>query len=116
MTVSPTFRAFALDQLSRVAPEIRGKSMFGGVGIYSGDHFFALIDDDLLYLKVDDSNRSDFITRGLRPFRPSDDPSGIMQYYELPADMLEDVETLRPWVVKAIAAAAAKRMRKKGKR
>jgi len=34
--------------------------MFGGVGIYCGDLFFGLIDDDTLYFKVDDSNRSDF--------------------------------------------------------
>jgi TfoX/Sxy family transcriptional regulator of competence genes len=39
-----------------------------------------------------------------------------MQYYELPADILEDAEAIRPWVEKAIAVAAAKRMGRKGKR
>ncbi len=47
MPVSSTFRTFALDQLGRVAPQIRAKSMFGGVGIYSRDVFFALIADAL---------------------------------------------------------------------
>ena len=60
MPVSPNFRTFALEQLGRVASGIRGKSMFGGVGIYSGELFFALLDNDTLFLKVDDSNRGDF--------------------------------------------------------
>ena len=109
MAVSPGFRAFVLEQLGRVAPEVRGRSMFGGVGLYSGELFFALIDDDTLYLKVDDANRPDFEARGLGPFMPSGDRSHVMQYYELPADILEDAEALAPWVEKAIAAARRKR-------
>ena len=44
--------------------------MFGGVGIYAKEAFFALVDDDVLYLKVDDSNRGDFEARGMSPFQP----------------------------------------------
>jgi len=47
--VSTTFRAFALEQLRRVRSDIRDRSMFGGVGIYAGEFFFALIADDVLY-------------------------------------------------------------------
>ena len=43
MSVSPSYRAFVLEQLGRVAAPIRAKSMVGGVGIYSRDTFFALI-------------------------------------------------------------------------
>ena len=63
MPVSLSFRTFIVDQLSRIAPRVRARSMFGGVGIYSGDLFFALIADDALYFKVDDSNRGDFEAR-----------------------------------------------------
>jgi TfoX/Sxy family transcriptional regulator of competence genes len=35
-----------------------------------------------------------------------------MQYYQVPADLLEDIEALRPWAEKAVAVAG----RKKGKR
>ena len=38
--------------------------MFGGVGIYDRDVFFALIADDTLYFKVDDSTRPEFVARG----------------------------------------------------
>jgi DNA transformation protein len=113
MSVSPSFRTFIVDQLGRVIPRIRARSMFGGVGIYAGDLFFALIDDDTLYFKVDDSNRADFEAREMGPFRPYGDEGEIMQYYELPADLLEDLEVLRPWAEKAIAVAARKKAKRK---
>ena len=64
--------------------------MFGGVGLYCQGLFFALIDDDTLYLKVDDATRPEFERLGIQPFRPYGDESQGMQYYELPADVLED--------------------------
>ena len=112
MPVSPSFKAFVLDQLSRAVPRVRARSMFGGVGIYAGDLFFALIDDDTLYLKVDDSNRPDFEACGLRPFQPYGETGEVMQYYEVPGDLLEDAEGLRPWAEKSIAVAVRKKATK----
>lgn len=112
MPVSPSFRAFVLDQLSRAAPRIRARSMFGGVGIYGGDLFFALIADDTLYFKVDDSNRPDFERLGMRPFQPYGEAGEVMQYYQVPAEMLEDVEALRPWVEKAMSVAGRKKLKR----
>ena len=105
MAVSPSYRAFVLDQLGRVAAGIRARAMFGGVGIYAGEYFFALIDDDTLYLKVDDSNRGDFEAAGMGPFRPFGEEGEVMQYYELPSGLLEGEEALAQWVEKAIAVA-----------
>lgn len=113
MAVNESFRSFVLDQLSRVATSVRSRSMFGGVGIYSGDLFFALIDGDTLYLKVDDSNRGDFEARGRGPFRPFGEDGETMQYYELDEGILEDLTELRPWVEKAIDVARAKRASKR---
>jgi DNA transformation protein and related proteins len=109
MSVSPTFRTFALDQLARVAPAIRAKNMFGGIGIYSGDLFFALIANDDLYLKVDASNRADFESLGIEPFRPGGPDGEVMQYYPLPGDILEDGDSLREWVGKALDVARRKK-------
>src|ERR1700704_5199127 len=117
MPVSASFRTFVVEQLSRVLPQVRARSMFGGVGIYAGNVFFALIADDTLYFKVDDSNRADFESRGMSPFRPYGDEGESMQYYEVPHDFLEDAEALRPWAERARAVAAAKKgKRPKGKR
>jgi len=86
--------------------------MFGGVGIYASDRFFALIADDTLYMKVDESNRPDFEARGMGPFRPYGEHGEVMQYYEVPADLLDDPEALRPWAEKAIAAAGRKKVKR----
>lgn len=109
-----SFASFALEQLKRVAP-VTGRRMFGGMGIYSGPHFFALVGDDRLFFKVDDSNRADFEARGMEPFRPYGDERA-MHYYELPVDVLEDADELRGWVDKAIAVAQRAKQAKKGGR
>ena len=104
MAVSQTYREFVLEQLGRVTP-VTGKSMFGGVGIYAQGLFFALIAEDRLYFKVDDTTRSSFEQRGMEPFRPFGEGSA-MGYYELPADVVEDVAQLESWMRKAIDVAA----------
>jgi DNA transformation protein len=83
--------------------------MFGGFGIYAGDLFFALIADDTLYFKVDDSTRPDFEAQGMKPFQPYGEGSEAMKYYEVPADLLDEPEALRPWAEKSLAVAARKR-------
>src|ERR1019366_8784619 len=109
MSVSESYRTFVLDQLGRVIERVRIKRMFGGAGVYAGEFFFALIDDDVLYLKVDDTNRPDFVARGMGPFSPFGEG---MQYYQLPEELLEDPEELKPWVEKAILVAANKKKRR----
>jgi DNA transformation protein len=107
--MSESFRTFVLEQLRRVRTDIRDRRMFGGVGIYAGGLFFALIADDTLYFKVNDANRSDFEARGMGPFRPYGDSGEVMQYYQVPDDLLENPDALGPWVEKAIAVAREKR-------
>lgn len=104
MGVSRSYREFIEEQLEAVLP-IRTRAMFGGLGIYSGDLFFALVDDDVLYFKVDDRTRGDFEAVGKGPFLPYGDPDRPMQYYEVPADVLEDPEQLGEWAGKALDVA-----------
>jgi DNA transformation protein len=112
MSVSPGYRAFVLDQLRLALPGIRARSMFGGVGIYAGESFFALIADDTLYFKVDEATRPDFVGRGMGPFRPYGETGEVMQYYQVPEDLLEQPDVLRSWANAAIAVARrAKRRR-----
>ena len=107
--MSNTFHEYALEQLGRVVP-ITSRNMFGGVGIYSANLFFALMDDDSLYCKVDGSNRGDYEDRGLSPFQPFGEGGATMQYYPVPEEILEEPEALRGWVDKAIAVAARKKI------
>jgi DNA transformation protein len=116
MPVSDSYRTFVLEQIARAAPRIRGKSMFGGVGLYSGDHFFALIDNDALFFKVDDTNRPDFIAAQMKAWSPFEDGKEATGYYELPAELLEDPDAMKPWVEKAISVAARKKASKPAKK
>ena len=115
MSVSDSFKTYVVEQLGRLRPDIRTRAMFGGVGVYAGERFFALIDDDVLYLKVDDVNRPDFEKEGMGPFQPFGPGGEVMQYYELPAGLLDEPEELRPWVESAIEVAARAKSRAKGR-
>jgi DNA transformation protein len=108
MAVTPGFADFVVEQLDGCGPIVT-KRMFGGVGIYSGDTFFALIDNDVLYLKVDDSTRGDFECAGCAPFRPYGDDRESMNNYSVPVAVLEDADELVAWGRKAIAVALRKR-------
>ncbi len=111
MAISPGYRDFVIEQLKHVG-SITSKSMFGGVGLYAEGYYFALIGDDRLYFKVDDSNRPDFEAAEMEPFRPYGDERA-MQYYEVPIEVLEDVDALQRWAAKAIAVARRAKQRKK---
>ena len=86
--------------------------MFGGLGIWSGSYFFALIDDDILYFKVDDTNRPEFEARGMKPFCPYGDPKMSMNYYCVPGEVFDDADMLREWALRAVGIAKSKPARK----
>lgn len=105
MGVSVSFRTYLLEQLGQVRP-VSCRPMFGGLCFFAEGRAFALVAGDVLYFKVDDSNRPDFVAAGKGPFLPFGDPAKPMQYYELPEDVLEDTEQLATWMTRAIAVAA----------
>ena len=91
--------------------------MFGGVGLYLDGLFFALIDDDTLYFKTDDSNRARYEKAGSRPFCPfPDKPDKPMAYWQVPAEALEDAEELAIWAREAMNVALAARTKRPARR
>ncbi len=107
MPVSPGFRTYVLEQLSALGP-VAARAMFGGLGLYHEGYFFGLVDDDVLYLKVDDDTRGDYERAGMGPFRPSAGEGPTMGYYEVPAEVLEDRTALGEWAAKAVDVARRK--------
>jgi len=105
MRSSSAFRDFALDQLSGV-PGVTARAMFGGIGLYAGDVFFGIIASDILYLKVDDSNRAKYEAAGSRAFRPFADRAMVMPYYEVPVGVLESADALAAWAEASVRIAS----------
>ena len=105
MAVQPQFLAYILEQLDALG-RLRSRRMFGGVGLYSGELFFGLIDDDTVFFKSDDSNSADYIARNMPRFMPFPErPEAVMAYYQVPADIIEDAELLVAWARKSVAVA-----------
>jgi DNA transformation protein len=98
MAVSDEFVEYVVEQLSSWG-EVSVRRMFGGAGLYRGGIMFDVIADDVAYLKVDDSNRDDFLRAGSAPFEPYPDKikTTIRTYYEIPADVLESPAELAQW-------------------
>jgi len=112
MAVSDEFIGYVIDQLAGWG-EVSARKMFGGAGLYCDGAMFGLIADDVAYLKVDDSNRQDFVKAGSSAFNPYPEKvkSAVMSYYEIPADVLEDAELLGKWAECALAVARKKKRR-----
>jgi DNA transformation protein and related proteins len=109
MAVQTQFLAYILEQLSGIEG-LHSRRMFGAVGLYSGELFFGLIDDDTLFLKTDASNAGDYTSRNMSRFMPFPErPEAVMAYYQVPADIIEDNEALQGWARKAVAVARASR-------
>ena len=111
MAIDRAYRALVEERLAAVC-ELKTRAMFGGLGIYAGDKFFALADDGKLYFKVDDSNRADFEARGMGPFVPWDG-APPMGYWELPPGVIDDPSELTVWVDKAVGVAERAKRKKR---
>lgn len=101
---SESFLEFLRDQLGDIENVVT-RAMFGGVGLYAGTVFFGIVHRDRVYFKVDDETRRTYERAGMGPFRPFADRAMTLQYYEVPAHVLEDAGELATWARRAIATA-----------
>jgi len=112
MAVRPQYLAYLLEQLEGLG-NLRSRRMFSGVGLYSGELFFGLIHDDTLFFKSDGTNSAEYIARNMPRFMPFPDrPKAVMAYYQVPADIVEDAESLTAWARKSVAVALSSRAAK----
>ena len=113
MSGSDGYRTYIIEQLTTL-PALSTRRMFGGLGLYSGDWFFALIDDDVLFFKVDDANREDYVSRGMKAFMPfPGQPS--LGYFQVPVDVIEEAEELTRWAQRSVEVAQRAGLKKQKK-
>ena len=86
--------------------DIQARAMFGGFGIYRQGLMFGIVEDDALYLKVDDKNLSDFESKGMKPFTYKRQGKEVaLSYYQVPYEAIDDTEHLCELAKKAYDAA-----------
>src|SRR5687767_4390191 len=107
MSVSDNYRTYIVEQLAAL-PALSTRRMFGGIGIYSDALFFALIDDDVLFFKVDDSNLDDYVSRGMKAFMPFPGQQPSLGYFQVPPDVIEEEEELTRSARRSVEVSAEK--------
>ncbi len=113
MPVTEEFREATEATIAGVR-QIRTKAMFGGISIYTDELIFAIIDDDRLWFKADESNQVDYEIEGSEQWRPMP-TAPPMGYFELPSRVLADPIELEVWIEKSLAVARRKAAAKKPK-
>jgi DNA transformation protein len=105
MTATADFAAYAVELLG-AAGRVAARKMFGGYGLYCDGVMFALIADDVLYLKADDVNRPALERAGSEPFTyEAKGRRTIMAYWRAPDEAVESRQLMTPWARGALAAA-----------
>ena len=107
MANTAEFVAYLRELMRDAGVATTARAMFGGHGLYADGLFFAIVDDDVLYLKVDDETRADFEALDCAPFEfmTQEGVKQAMGYLRAPDEALERPGAMRPWARAAIGAA-----------
>jgi DNA transformation protein len=101
-------RDFLIDLFSDFGP-VTIRRMFSGFGISADGINFALALRAGLYFRADEATIPQFEAEGSKPFQYQQRRTGkvvtVNSYWELPARLFDDSETLAGWANAALAAA-----------
>jgi DNA transformation protein len=103
-----------LEELFGPLEGVTFRRMFGGVGVFRQGMMFALVDDDVLYLKADEATSPAFAAEGSSPWTyPGMRGATTLPYWRLPERLLDEPEEFRQWALTAFAVAERKKAAKK---
>lgn len=92
-----------MDRIGGVVENVEARMMLGTVGLFAEEQQFGILDEEDLYLSVDENSRADFAKEETEPYNASDIEQAA--YLEVPEDVVEDDDTLAEWVERAVEAA-----------
>lgn len=108
------FHEFVIELFAGLGP-VTIRRMFGGAGVFHEGVMFALLAEDVIYLKADAALRAELASEGCEPFlwtRPSDGRQMDLGYVGLPSAALDDPDEASRWARRALAVALAARAKK----
>lgn len=103
MTLSQTFLTKAVEAMSKV-DVITYRRIFNGAGIYHRGVQFAILINDNLYFRADQSSRPLFEQKAMRPFEPQGAQVESC-FYQVPEAVLDNPSELRYWMRISVEAA-----------
>jgi DNA transformation protein len=112
------FEAFVRELFAGLGP-VSIRRMFGGGGVYARGVMFALLADDVIYLKTTPALDPLFDAEGCPPFlyEPPGGPAISMSYRRMPEAALDDPDMAAEWGRRSLeaqlATAAARPPRKR---
>src|ERR1700736_4795130 len=115
MVASDSFAEFLREQLAPVG-RVTMRRMFGKTGVFCDGLMFGMVTDNMLYLRVDDHNRTAFKeAESFPPLNYEKKGSTIdLSFWRVPERLFDEPDELVTWAQAALAAArrvAAKRER-----
>jgi DNA transformation protein len=85
---------------------VGARRMFGGHGVYLDGLMFAIVSEDMLYLKADEMNRIEFEQAGCESYSYARKGSrAALGFFRPPEEAMESPELMLPWARTAYAAA-----------
>jgi len=107
------FVTYVVELMQSTGPA-NAKRMFGGYGIFLDGVMFALVADNVLYLKADKEIENEYKDRDLEAFTYNKNGKEIrMSYFQAPEEALENIEVMNAWANKAYGAALRAASKKK---
>ena len=107
MSLSASYKALVQEQMEGFGA-VRLQPMFGGAAVKHDGLTFALLDNDTLYLKVDEQNQQSFLDEQLPEFvyQTKNGPMTIKGYRRAPLRLLDDADEMAAWCRASFAVAA----------
>jgi DNA transformation protein and related proteins len=105
MAVSQGFLDLVRELLAPIG-HVTVRHMFGGASLYADGVLFALIADEVLYLKADEISKARFEIEGLKPFTYDGKTGPVaMSYWRAPERLYDDPDEMAEWAREALSVA-----------
>jgi DNA transformation protein and related proteins len=105
MRSKESLASYVAEQLAFLG-RISTRSIFGANGIFIEDRLLGIVLNDTLYLHTSDSNREDYVSRGMPQFKPYPNAFDLTtDHHRVPPEILADETELKAWGERALKAA-----------
>jgi len=106
MAVSNSYKELIADLLAPVGV-IAIRRMFGGAGVTAGGVTFAILADDTLYFKVDDTTRAKYEAEQMAPFTYTSKSGthALSSYWRCPDRLFDELDEMHTWAREALRIA-----------